>query len=84
MRSPRTETKSSPRSLQLGKACAQKRRPNTDKNKIYEKKFTIQWFLVYSQSYATIIMYLLPHIPHQHTPNCLDYRPHGDNIICIK
>ena len=33
MRSLRTTTKSSPRSLQLEKACAQQRRPNTAKNK---------------------------------------------------
>ena len=31
--SPRTATKSSPRSSQLEKACAQQRRPNTAKNK---------------------------------------------------
>ena len=34
MRSPRTATKSSPRSPQLEKACTQQRRPNAVKNKI--------------------------------------------------
>ena len=33
MRSPRTATKSSPRSPQLEKACTQQRRPNAAKNK---------------------------------------------------
>ena len=33
MRSPRIAMKSGPRSPQLEKACAQQRRPNTDKNK---------------------------------------------------
>ena len=33
-RSPHTATKSSPRSLQLEKACPQQRRPKADKNKI--------------------------------------------------
>ena len=34
VRGPRTAMKSGPRSPQLGKALAQRRRPNTDKNKI--------------------------------------------------
>ena len=38
MRSPHTTTKSSPRLPQLGKACAQQRRPNTAKNKLKKKK----------------------------------------------
>ena len=33
MRSPRNATKSSPRSLQLEKACTQQRRPNAAKKK---------------------------------------------------
>ena len=37
MRSLRTATKSSPRSPQLEKACAQKRRPNAAKNKYINK-----------------------------------------------
>ena len=39
MRSLRTTTKSSPRSLQPGKARAQQRRHNTAKNKIKLKKY---------------------------------------------
>ena len=35
MRSPRTATKSSPRSPQLEKACTQQRRPNADKHNIH-------------------------------------------------
>ena len=38
MRSPCTATTSSPRSLQLEKACAQQRRPNAAKNKINKIK----------------------------------------------
>ena len=38
MRSPRTATKSSPRSPQLEKAPAQQRRPNAAKNKFKKKK----------------------------------------------
>ena len=38
MRSPRTAMKSSPRSLQLEKACAQQRRPNTAKKTKKSKK----------------------------------------------
>ena len=43
MRGPRTAMKSGPRSLQLEKALAQKRRPNTakNKNKIKKKKHSI-------------------------------------------
>ena len=37
VRGPRTSMKSGPRSLQLEKALAQKRRPNTAKNKIINK-----------------------------------------------
>ena len=42
MRSPRTATKSSPRSPQLEKACAQQRRPNAAKKKARFKR--IKWF----------------------------------------
>ena len=38
MRSPRTATKSSPRSPQLEKAHAQQRRPDAAKNKYVKKK----------------------------------------------
>ena len=38
MRSPRTTTKSSPRSLQLEKAHMQQRRPNVAKNKFKKRK----------------------------------------------
>ena len=37
MRSPRTATKSSPRSPQLEKARVQQRKPNADKNKLKKK-----------------------------------------------
>ena len=60
MRGPRTAMKSGPRSLQLEKALAQKRRPNTAKNKL-KKKIQIDHFLstTFSPGHALIQM-LLP------------------------
>ena len=45
MRSPRTPTKSSPRSLQLEKARVQQRRPNAAKKKKIKKNKFIYLFL---------------------------------------
>ena len=45
MRSPRTATKSSPRSLRLEKARGQQQRPNATKNKLKKKKKSFTGFI---------------------------------------
>ena len=52
VRGPRTAMKSGPHSLQLEKALAQKRRPNTAKNKLKKKKKEIRCRRLRTQNLA--------------------------------
>ena len=60
MRSPRTATKSSPRSSQPEKACAQQQRPNAakNKNKIKKKKLLCSSACVCVYVYVYIYIYI--------------------------
>ena len=68
MRSPHTVTKSSPRSPQLEKACAQQRRPNAAKNKINLLKIYIKFIYLGT---SLVVHWLRLHAPNAGGPGSI-------------
>ena len=66
MRSPRTATKSSPRSPQLQKARAQQRRLNTAKNKFKKEKKNFSNIHITGEFYGCLSSPGLPHHGHKY------------------